>query len=598
MVMAAFAMACQVLYYRSSFEAEAKGVEIALEYGDLLKIAAMSDREPLELLEEAHLHGLTTLVLLDEQALDPDPGLFDFIKELGMLSALQMSNKEEYLQGNVIDHLAQGLYAPNLSLIFFAGYEALGWPDQIDSVAGGLNYIGLPPGWVEMLGEQKGLDTIMEEVNYRMIRIHPGYAYETLDDMVRSVTERGIRFLFLKPFKNMGLIDPEPALMNASMNASMNAAANTSLSLQAAPQIDEATGSDAVAADQVLLQWVSEMATKVTVAGYPLQQSKALNPISITPQAIAYICIGIAIGVLAVLQIFIEKTRFYRPAMIAAAVTMIVVLLLSLMELLDPLLIREGFALLAAIAFPSLGVLRAWRRLSDDGERRTENGAETAAELPAWRPGLTTLLESSLMTLCGACMANALLSHLIYMTAWRPFRGVKLALLAPLLVLILYLVWTQLRRGSLVSGLRALSPLRIVLSLIAFAAVGFYLLRSGNEVSSISALEQGLRFNLESFFGVRPRFKEFMLGHPATMLLGLSFCKRWPELRLGLLLLTATAQASMFNTFMHVHTPFLISVQRTFWGLALGEVIGLIALALLLLLSKRFLDRPAASARQ
>ena len=65
-------------------------------------------------------------------------------------------------------------------------------------------------------------------------------------------------------------------------------------------------------------------------------------------------------------------------------------------------------------------------------------------------------------------------------------------------------------------------------------------------------------------------------GYPFTMLLfylGASK-KNWV-----LTLPAVIGQVSLVNTYAHIHTPLLISLHRSFNGLALGLLIGIIAIA-------------------
>ena len=593
-------------------------VEIAADYNDVVKVANMSGRHSLDLLEEARLLGLTTVVLLDEQALSPDPFLIDYLQETELLTALQLTNKPEYLVTGIGDVLLQGVSLPNLSFIFFAGYEALGWPSDEQVVASALNYIKLPPAMVEMLGEQKGLDTIMEQVRYRMLRVHPGYPYETLTDMVRSVKERGIRVVFLKPFKNMGLVDPTEAKDPAHA-----AEANETLLAQALP------------ADTVFLQWVTQIKQELHVAGFPTGKAVPLEPIQLTGVSIAYFCGSISIAALAVSAAFLPlvfdtSSRLRWVALFIGGLLSAVICVLMGVGILTDLRAREAFALLGAIVFPSLGPLWALQRWEtahtatkmatadtaiDQVESATEDNAVSmdsfepivedtfvlnleedteqyhpdyvrvdASDMPAlssepmWRAGLYTLLQSSVITLVGALITNALLTDSIYLSGWQAFRGVKIALIAPLLLVLAHALLWAVRQGH-IRKLAAVPLRRFAFAALGSVVMGIYIWRSGNEVSNISAIEEMLRLNLENVFGARPRFKEFLIGHPATMLLGWLPAWNTPELQLGLLMLTATAQASIFNTFMHMHSPLLLGLQRTLWGLALGEVLGILLLA-------------------
>jgi len=105
--------------------------------------------------------------------------------------------------------------------------------------------------------------------------------------------------------------------------------------------------------------------------------------------------------------------------------------------------------------------------------------------------------------------------------------------------------------------------------------LGLLVLRSGNESGvGVSGLELHFRAVLDRVFGVRPRTKEVLIGHP---LLVLAFARAMAGKRGGLwalLALGTVGQVSMVNTFSHLHTPILVSVARTLHGLWVGALLG------------------------
>ncbi|MEG0579346.1 MAG: DUF5693 family protein, partial [Niameybacter sp.] len=96
--------------------------------------------------------------------------------------------------------------------------------------------------------------------------------------------------------------------------------------------------------------------------------------------------------------------------------------------------------------------------------------------------------------------------------------------------------------------------------------------RTGNS-GSISALELSFRQFLDTTLGVRPRTKEFLIGHPMMMVM---LYYGYKEKYIPLLALGAIGQISLVNTYAHIHTPVLISLIRMGYGLIFGIVIGLI----------------------
>src|SRR5690606_3260566 len=107
------------------------------------------------------------------------------------------------------------------------------------------------------------------------------------------------------------------------------------------------------------------------------------------------------------------------------------------------------------------------------------------------------------------------------------------------------------------------------------AAGLYYMTRTGNS-GSVSGIELAFRSLLENTFGVRPRTKEFLIGHP-LLLAGIFLALRY-RFAAGLLVLGTVGQLSMVDTFAHIHTPLILSITRVLLGLGLGLIIGLIAI--------------------
>lgn len=245
-------------------------------------------------------------------------------------------------------------------------------------------------------------------------------------------------------------------------------------------------------------------------------------------------------------------------------------------------LVRKALALAAALVFPILAILVAG---SWFGNRSLRNTTSAFALMAA-------------VSLAGALLLSALCSDLLYMVKLDQFGGVKAALSLPPLFLFLYF---SLHRGpgaeaakrpaatvtfliSLWERLRRFlgQPLLVGTTLAAVALLVLlyiYISRAGNESLFVSDLELRLRLLLDDLLVVRPRTKEFLIGHP-FMLLALYYGYRF---RGGAVLvaLGAIGQVSLINSFAHLHTPLLITLIRTFWGLGLGILLGLAAILVL-----------------
>lgn len=292
-------------------------------------------------------------------------------------------------------------------------------------------------------------------------------------------------------------------------------------------------------------QYIERLSRRITQVGMELGRPSVPAPFE--NSYASYLAIGAGFVSLSVLVLMslsqLPMTAFLLGGLVG-------VIALAIMGSWDLELARQALALAIAILAPWLLLLLCREKLS------------------GWKLLLVVSVGSS-----GAGLAiAALLSDLPYFLKLTEFRGVKLALIAPSVLIVLTELWrwrelgwsklaAQLRRGAWLVPAVGLGALFLVLE------------RSGNLPAIPAARwEELLRERLEDWLTARPRFKEFLVGHPALML--------WKKsddnlVQLGLLALGALGQASIINTFVHLHTPLALSLWRTLNGLVLGLCIGI-----------------------
>ncbi|GGJ83321.1 DUF5693 family protein [Deinococcus aquiradiocola] len=210
-----------------------------------------------------------------------------------------------------------------------------------------------------------------------------------------------------------------------------------------------------------------------------------------------------------------------------------------------------GFALVAAISFPALGLVMRRDRVTD------------------W-------FVATGFSLAGVLFVSALGANRDSMLGLDPFKGVGLTLLFPILLVALSFLPRQDIRKTVYQIYTA--PIKlgdIIVMVLGAAAFALVFLRRGNATGvGVSDAEAKVRQSLQDSI-IRPRFKE-LAGHP-LLLLGLSGILPG-YFTLLMLLGGVIGQASILNTFSHFHTPLLISFQRAFIGLGAGLVLGYVAL--------------------
>lgn len=238
---------------------------------------------------------------------------------------------------------------------------------------------------------------------------------------------------------------------------------------------------------------------------------------------------------------------------------------------------RKLLALLAAIVFPTLALLRF-------GDPTQERGARRSAA--------TLFLLMSATTLAGALLVVGLLGDTSFLVKYDAFAGIKAAHLLPILALAVFLagdvyspaISFRDRWDNLKAHIRQLlaEPMylwQIVGMAVAMAFLLVLLLRTGNDPGvGVSPLELKFRALMDRLLYVRPRTKEFLIGHPAMLLALWAGLRGNRRLWLPAILLGSIGQVSLLNTFCHIHTPLMVSLLRAANGLVLGMILGAVVI--------------------
>jgi hypothetical protein len=158
-------------------------------------------------------------------------------------------------------------------------------------------------------------------------------------------------------------------------------------------------------------------------------------------------------------------------------------------------------------------------------------------------------------------------------------RGIKLALIIPLLIVAGYMVYTEKLSLKTIVKTCLTYPLNVgIAAALLLAAVGsvYVILRSGNGYP-VAESETLFRQYLEGLLGLRPRTKE-LLGYSVLIwgILQQDVFRKKPWFWI-LPVLGTLPIISVMNTFSHVHTPLSISIFRSILGLILGCTLWKIA---------------------
>ena len=216
---------------------------------------------------------------------------------------------------------------------------------------------------------------------------------------------------------------------------------------------------------------------------------------------------------------------------------------------------------------------------------------------------LYALMIASAITLQGIIEVVGLLASRPFMVHQEQFLGIKAQHAVPLLIVAIAAVagggslknesWVEWKTRWKSSWKAALDePARfgmLILGIAGLAALALVVARTGNDAGvGVSGTELKIRSILDHFLPVRPRTKEFLVGHPAFFL-GIAWWMRGRRrIAIPAIVIGSLGQVSLLNTFCHIHTPLLASLWRDWLGLFFGSIFGMI----LFLISERMLPAP------
>ncbi len=335
------------------------------------------------------------------------------------------------------------------------------------------------------------------------------------------------------------------------------------------------TGSDDLGESNI--GYVRDIATRLQELGYALGEPQNFDDVAPPSALLILIALGVLGGLLWMMQSLKEL-----PARIFWFVAGVGLLLALVVPVAASGLARPLIALAAALVFPVLAVsLIAPGYPEPDPTRRGVKALR----------GAGLVARTSLITAVGGLLCAAALTQTTYLMSIEQFRGVKLAQILPVIAIFLIAAaratdsyrktaesrprWQALKAGLAEVGAAVVKYWHVAVIVLVFGALGYMLMRSGNEPAvGATDLEMRVRAVLDRLLVVRPRTKEIFLGYPALFVGIMLLLQRrrklaWPFLAIG-----AVSQVSLLNTFCHMHTPLVVSLVRVFHGLWLGVLMG------------------------
>lgn len=448
--------------------------------------------------------------------------------------------------------------ANGLGPLIFAGSAVLGYRAFLHDTANALEQLQMTYGTVEF-AKTFGDADLSRFAADRTVRVHSIGNDEmgTMDEptaqerFVRAAKERNIRVLYVRLFTN-GLTTEKDVIV-----------ANTT--------------------------FVRHIVRGLVEGKLKINEEMPAHPWQQNPTPSRFLRVLMALGIMAGLILLVTTFTGIdgRPLLILSAALLFGGLVLAFPS--TSMKAREILALLAACTFPTLALC---------GLRTPIRSSADASDLPHLiQRSLYYYVRATLVTIASIVFVVGLLSGRLFLLKVDEFLGVKAVLVVPVFLVFVYYSFGMMdfpetfgwpkRRGHIRNTVREFlaQPIlvkQVLFWSIALVALALFVARSGNDPGvGVSPLELKVRALLDHYLLVRPRTKEFLLGHPALFLAFAAIvAKRNRRLILALITLGAIGQASLVDTFCHLHTPLFLSMLRATIGWVLGAAIGILILAL------------------
>ncbi len=428
--------------------------------------------------------------------------------------------------------------AVNTFAVVFDGEEVLGYRTMLTEVAKAFRTAPFQLGILELVS-QKGDRALAAMVPEKVVRVHSIGARELvnftqpelIDRFIRAVRERNIRLCYVRfPFHIKG----EPLT--------------------------------------VACDYLSALRQALERQGFRLDAPAPLPSLTAPPWLWGLVLLGAVVLGVAFLCLFLPLSPRQQWGL-----TVFAFVAGWGLWFLSPLWAARLVALGIAIVAPVLALWLGVQQTFHSGSRFTRTVK-----------GLAVCLGFVLAN--GLLLAAALFDHRFWLKV-SEFSGVKVSQLLPFLLVAVLVVSQWMDTVELPFEERMqiarhnwqrwwATPVQwghAMALLLLLGAIAYWLMRTGNEPGlGVPTWELKLRAAMEDLLIVRPRFKEFLLGHPFLVLAFVFLTGTHLEARIGqwLLLPAVIGLASIMNTFSHAHTPLAFSLLRTAHGVWLGLLIG------------------------
>ncbi|GAG67800.1 unnamed protein product [marine sediment metagenome] len=484
----------------------------------------------------------------------------ELVRNLGFQVILRLRNFPQINNEDIEFKFKESDRVGKISGIIFEGETVLGYSSKENLIftAKLLKAKEYPFGIIEFAG-QKGIETIAHQASELAVRVHSITKEEmeiiskqkAIERWIRAAKERKVRIFYIKPFmkSNYNLIEDNVSYIRTIKGELKVSGFNTG---------------------------------RASILSTTYQESKIF---------ILLLILGVISGGLIFLKNVFNLKKYQEYSLLFLAILFSLLLLFLNREI----FLIKLMALLAALIFPTLAIIDNERYFLGNNNSKLKDTQDFSENNPSFiqmiREVLIGFFRIILITLSGALLIAALLNNNKFMLGIEQFSGIKISYLVPLF-LVLAMMWLKVNKGKLMILENIKKPILIehVIIMVFFAVfLVIYISRSGNfSFLPVLSIEEKIRIFLEKTLIARPRNKEFLIGYPALLLaMSMNFLKI-KEFKIPIIIIGTIGPVTLINTFCHIHTPFLFSMLRTFNGVWLGLVLGLIIITIFYYLVKIF----------
>ncbi|MEO3947250.1 DUF5693 family protein [Gorillibacterium sp. CAU 1737] len=488
--------------------------------------------------------------------LGPDPIALQDLKEKGFRIVPRISNRHQPYVQDDMDKILSSYAAAGAKTMIVEGDYVPGYGEDdanhIDDFADLMDKHGIGLAAVELIKTPGGIGTLASKLHYNVLRAHsfteadadklsPTLSTEELDNRIKTASDR---FVLAVKDRNIRMI-----FLNA----------------RAFRNVDKATLTDPLAPLYRSLQGKEGAIERIEAAGYKTDKGPALQFVLTESPVPSLLKPFVVAGAIAFVTLLVAA---FFPSL-ALPVYALGLVGGGGLYVLSSIMLYKLLALAVGVSSASLAMILAIKRLRKPRASEAASGAV-----------VNLFLRTTVLSLLGAVYVVGLLNHISFSLLLNQFTGVKALGALPIAIVAIYLLLFSegQGKGEQVRKLKRLlaSPITVlwvVAAVFLGGAMLYYMSRTGNE-GQVSGTEMVFRSFLENTLGVRPRNKEFLIGHPLFILGAYVWLRYRKPFGLWLFALGVIGQVDMVGTFTHLHTPVFISAIRVGYGLLLGAVIG------------------------